>query len=453
MPELEDAIEARRAQTGSRFARGAAFLSNNRAALVSFAMRMAGVAAGFALTFVIGRYFGPSASAQYAIVAQTALFLSVIAIGGLDLSVVREFSRAVGQGCKIARASFWGVIAQSGLIALALCGVLALWGRDVLDLIGRGEVPKGAVFVLCLILAGRTLTRILAALLRSQRDYVFSQAVETTLIPVLTIGAVVAGLAASVPQILWATALAGLAVSALAVLAGLRHTSGDADALKVSAGSLIAFALPLWAGSIAQTFADWYGLVTVSSVNGLHDAGLFRTAVQYAAIFPVVAMGLFTTYSAQISAAVQAHDRAGVARLAGSATRLAAVLVLPGAVAAFVLAEPLLRLVGPEFADGAAILRVLVLGQVFYCITGPSGLVLALSGHPRWNFRVNMVAAVLLLALAPLAAREAGPVAVAALVALLLAGRNLACFALVYRSEGINVLTGRLRPLFRPGSA
>lgn len=427
-------------------------LTGHGPALSSLMMRMIGVGAGFALTALVGRFYGPAASAHYAIVTQTALFLSVLAIGGLDLAVMREFSRAVVSGSKVSWNSFLKVVAHSGGIALALSALLLLFGDKALNFVARGEMPKGAALVLCLILIGRTLTRILAAVMRSQRDYISSQAVETALIPLLTILAVVAGLAMTVSQILWATAVIGLVVAGLAFAVSLRHTSishvtGSADTgVTVSTRALMAFALPLWGGSIAQNFADWYGLATVSAVNGLHDAGLFRMAVQFAGLFSIVAMGLFTTYSAQISEAVQAGDNSAVARISSGATRIVTVLVLPGALVAFAFAEPLLRLVGPEFAGGAPILRILLVGQVLYCITGPCGLVLAFCGHPRWNLRVNVTAALLLLIVAVPVAKLAGPIGMAVLVATLPTARNLVCFALVLKQEGINVLTGRYRP-------
>lgn len=420
-------------------------LKGHGAALSSLVMRMIGVGAGFALTALVGRFYGPAASAHYAIVTQTALFLSVLAIGGLDLAVMKEFSRAVVSGCKVSLRSFLKVLAQSSGIAIGLSALLLLFGDKALNFVARGEMPKGAALVLCLILIGRTTTRILAAIMRSQRSYISSQAVETALIPVLTILAVVAGLAVTVPEILWATALVGLAVAGVALAVSLRHTSRSDGAMTVSTRALMAFALPLWGGSIAQNFADWYGLATVSAVNGLHDAGLFRMAVQFAGLFSIVAMGLFTTYSAQISEAVQGGDNSAVACIAAGATRIVTVLILPGALIAFAFAEPLLRLVGPEFASGATILRILLVGQVLYCITGPCGLVLAFCGHPRWNLRVNVTAALLLLVIAVPVAKMAGAIGMAVLVATLPTARNLVCFALVLKHEGINVLTGRYR--------
>lgn len=90
-------------------------LAHHFSALAAMAMRGAGVVAAFVVTALIGRWYGPVANAQYALVTQTAMFLSVIAVGGADLAVTREFSRSVAEGNKLARRNCggsWGKPAQ-----------------------------------------------------------------------------------------------------------------------------------------------------------------------------------------------------------------------------------------------------------------------------------------------------------------------------------------------------
>lgn len=417
-------------------------LRHHWSSLLSLGMRGLGVIAGFAVTVAIGRWYGPAANGQYALVTQTAMFLSVVAVGGLDMAITRELSRAVAEQRKIARATFWRITGQAMLVALALAGVLLIAGSAPLRWLGRNAVPAGAIGILCLILLARALTRITAALLRSQKDYALGQAVEVVLIPLFTLAPLALGVARTVPEILWATAAAGLLAALIGMAASLRHTSAAADALRVSGRTVFATALPLWGVAIALNFAEWYSLATVSAVTGVYDAGLFRVAAQIASVLSIVTLGLFGTFSAQISAAVHAGDLDRVARLAGSATRLSAALVLPLAAAAFVFAPAILRLVGPEFAAATTLLRVLIAGQVVYAVTGPAGLVLALTGHPRVNLAITVTSTVALLVLAPLLAHRAGTLGIAAFVAAILALRNLASLIAVWRLERISVLTG-----------
>ena len=61
---------------------------------------------GFAITWFIGNRMGPVANGHYALITQTAMFLSVAAAGGIDLAMVRDFSAATAHGLRPARQSF-----------------------------------------------------------------------------------------------------------------------------------------------------------------------------------------------------------------------------------------------------------------------------------------------------------------------------------------------------------
>src|SRR5258705_7595800 len=89
----------------------------HRQSLASLTMRAAGVLAGFVVTVLIGRWFGPRANGQYAIVTQTAMFLSIVAVGGLDLAVGREFSRTQAAGKKPGLRTFRRSLGQANVFA------------------------------------------------------------------------------------------------------------------------------------------------------------------------------------------------------------------------------------------------------------------------------------------------------------------------------------------------
>ena len=57
-------------------------LRTHSASLASLAVRVAGVGLAFVVSLLIGRLYGPEAYGQYALVTQTGMFLSVVAIGG-----------------------------------------------------------------------------------------------------------------------------------------------------------------------------------------------------------------------------------------------------------------------------------------------------------------------------------------------------------------------------------
>ena len=412
-------------------------------ALTGLAARAGGVALGFIVTVTIGRWYGPAANGQYALVTQTAMFLSVMAVGGLDLAVTREFSRGAASGLRVQRQSLALVYLQAFLIAAAISGALFLAGNSLLDQLGRQAVPQTALATLVAILMARTFTRIAAAVLRSQRRYIFAQVVEVILIPAFTLLVLAAGIVRTLPEILWMTAAAGLVAALIGAATSFGNTSSDQSAVRIPMKTLWATALPLWGVAIAQNFAEWFGLATAGAATGLYGAGLYRVASQVSSVLGIVTLGLFGTFVAQMSEAHHNHDRQRIAQLAGAATRLSVVIIIPFAAALAAAAGPLLSLVGAEFVAARPLLLVLIIGQVVYAATGPSGLVLAITGHARINLAITISTTMAMLGLAPLAAREFGVIGVATTLSALLVVRNIASLYAVRHLEGIMVLTGR----------
>jgi O-antigen/teichoic acid export membrane protein len=289
------------------------------------------------------------------------------------------------------------------------------------------------------------LSRLLSAMLRSQRQFLLGQVVEVLLIPVIVILALLAGLAHTVHEILWWTAGAGLATATLALVATLARTRTGADTINPTLRETWRIAIPLWGVAIMLNLSDWYSLTTAATMLGVYDAGLYRVAIQIGSVFGIIAMGLFSVYSVRIGAAHAQGDRHEIGRITRAATLLSSALVLPAIVLLLLFAEPLLALIGPEFEAAASLVRIVAIGQALYAITGPAGLALAMTGHERVNLLITVVSTALLLLLAPLSAHFFGLMGIAISVSLLLIGRNLASLWAVRRLVGVNVMSGSVR--------
>lgn len=421
-------------------------LNRNRSALAALVVRGAGVVAGFVLTFLIARWFGPEANGIYALVTQSAIFLSVVAVGGLDLAVVREFSRSVALGRPLARGAIWGVLLQTSALALLLGGTLLALAPVVIPrLIGNHQIANLGLILAVLILL-RGLMRITAAVLRSQSRFSTGQAIELFLMPVATIALLFTWDASDrqIDTILLASVIAAGGVVALGIILALRGTSRAAGAINVSQKALFVGALPMWGMAIAQNLADWFGLVSVNYWAGTADAGIYRVGTQIASVLPIVSLSLLGTFTARIAAAIHAEQREEMARLSRTATLLSLLIFGPLALAIFVFAKPILTAFGPEFVSGAATLRVLAVGALLVAGFGIAGQILVMIGQARLNLMVNLATTLAILVGAPLAAANAGGLGVALLLTALNGTKTLIYFGAVRRLEGFNAITGRL---------
>jgi O-antigen/teichoic acid export membrane protein len=92
---------------------------------------------------------------------------------------------------------------------------------------------------------------------------------------------------------------------------------------------------------------------------------------------------------------------------------------------------------GDHYAAAAVPAAILALGQLVNVWSGTCGLTLAMTGHHRAALAVNVVAALALFGVGPLAARAEGMVGLAIVSAAVLAGRNLALVLLARRLIGV----------------
>jgi len=422
------------------------YLLGHRASLLSIAVRASTVAIGFAIAFAIGRAYGPEANGQYALVTQTAIMLSIVVVGGLDISVVKDFSAAGAFGKRPSRRSLAILIGATLGIALLVTVPIMLAGGAFFARFNGAEIGPIMLAWLSLIFISRAFTRLTSAFLRSQRRYVFSQVVEGLLIPIPVVLAIALGLVESVDEIVAATAIAGIPALLIGVASSLRLTASGGEGQEVSVKKTYLTALPLWLVAIIKNFGDWYALAIVGLLMSVSDVGLFRIASQVASALPIITISIFSVFSPQIAAAYARGDMARIARLGRSATRLSLVLVLPAVALLMVAANPLLGLVGQEFTAATLTLQLLLAGQAIYVATGPCGTTLALTGHQKVNLRISATFFALFLILVPLSGWLAGIDGVAITMSGVVIVQNIASFLAVRRLLGINLITGSYSP-------
>ncbi len=410
--------------------------------LMALGVRGASVLAAFAVTFIIGRNFGADVTGQYALITQTAMFLAITALFGLDISVVRHFAKASAVKMPVALGSLaqvlgLGMASLTGLVAVLWVGDVLLWERLFGDVVAQTFLP-----ILCLLIAARAGVQLIDGLLRSQHQFTLGQAISALFIPLVTALALVSGLATSFEDILWASIVGGFLAIAIGLGALATHVGKGPDALRIPVRAIIASSLPLWGSGVAQVIGNWYGLAVAAQLLGAAEAGFFRVAIQIAAGLQIISSALQSVYSGKISTAFHAGDRQQAAQLARSSVRWSTALALPLAGIILIMGKWLLGQIGPEFVAAWPVLVALLIGQLAFTLTGPCGLVLAMSGHERVNLGISLVSTAALIVTAPVAAFYGGLLVMAICVALTTLLRNIVALFLVRRLIGINIWAG-----------
>lgn len=417
----------------------------NIEAIMSLGVRAASVAVGFVVTYQIGHKLGAEATGQFALVTQTALFLAIVGLLGLDISVVRHFARAMAEGRRLAFVSLLRVVTICILLMVLISLLIWAGGEQVWIWLFSDSIPNEYILVLGVLLIGRAGTRLFGALLRSQHMFTLGQMVPSLIIPLFTAAALATGLVSTIGGALWAAAIGGLVALAIGAGASFSRAGFGSEATHISMKAVLISAMPLWGVGVAQNLADWYGLAVATHVLSVAETGLFRVAAQIAAVLQIATMALFSVYSAKISTAFHSGDRKAVAGIAAGAVRFSTLLAVPVGAGLILCGPFILGQIGPEFADAYPALVILVIGQIAICVTGPCGLILAMSGHEMSNLRITLVSTVFLLIALPLATMAFELKGLCACVSLAVVGRNLVAYWIVLKREGIEVWSGKLR--------
>lgn len=410
--------------------------------LLSIGARGLIVVAGFVIAYMIGSRLGAEALGTYALVTQTAMFLSIVAVGGLDLSIVRHFPIVAGRHPYSAR-SVMRMFGAAFAICLAITGIVFVFGPLFFAMFDEVDADRTLLAILSAIFISRAFTRATSAFLRSQRLYVYSQVVEGLIIPLPVIALLLFGVLQTVEQILLTTALAGLVAVAIGIGSSLRRTSLAPDAARVALSPLYVMALPLWGVAIVKNFTDWYSLSVVGAQLSVAEAGQYRIAFQIASALPIIAIGIFGVFSPQIASAAENGEYYDVAQLGRTATRLSLALGLPLVLLLIIISRPLLGFVGEGFEAAQTPLFILLIGQAAYLGVGPSGIILALMGRQMINLSLSLIAVVIYVVVIPLSAIHLGLIGVAAAITVVIVAQNVSQYVAVRWLLKIDVWSGK----------
>ena len=169
---------------------------------------------------------------------------------------------------------------------------------------------------------------------------------------------------------------------------------------------------------------------------------------QLVLLFLTSANLIFAPFAADLHAR---GERARLDSLFKRATRWALAGTLPAAIVLAVAAPDVLRAFGPDYAQGATPLRIMLAGQTVNVATGGVAFVLIMVGLTGLDLVDNLLAAVVLVALAvPLASAD-GPTGAAIASAVALAGVNALRLWQVWRKVGHPAVRPRLLPARDPG--
>ena len=401
---------------------------------------LAGVAAAFGVQVLLGRTLPTGGLALVTIAVQVAFVASAGARFGMDVAAVRLVAIAQGKSDPGTLRSLVdrcaGVAAAASIVVAAvIIAASPLTGdRAAAIAIGAAGIPFIAVANVYL---GAT-----RGLKRMGPTLAVFWIGQPVLWIALAAGAIAAGGETNAAVAAYGASWIAAAIAARVLWRSVAAGMGDRPAPREDVRAAIAYGLPRAPSALLAQALFWADLFVLAHYE--HGAPLDAYAAagrisQLVLLFLTSANLIFAPFAADLHAR---GERARLDALFKRATRWALAGTLPAAIVLAVAAPDVLRAFGPDYVQGSTPLRIMLAGQTVNVATGGVAFVLIMVGLTGLDLVDNLLAAVVLVALAiPLASAE-GPTGAAIASATALAAVNALRLWQVWRKVGVQPFDG-----------
>jgi O-antigen/teichoic acid export membrane protein len=337
---------------------------------------------------LVARLVGQSGVGIYFIALSVANLSSVLAIGGLDTTLVRYLARQRSSGDW---GSFRGTLRfilrtaiGLSLVATTVMVVGAPWIATRLLHNAEITTPLRIVGFWVPLFVAETLMLSATQSFQIMKYRVYIESIlDPSLRFVLVIILYLVG--GGLNAILWAYVFSVLVCAILASLALRRCIPvklEDYPAL-VNSRQLLGFSYPLFSYNVLLAIMLYVDSLLVAHFRNSADVGMYSVCIRLVATTCFITPVLGQIFGPICS---EMHHRQEIGQLAASTkvvTLLATQMFLPLLVVFFSVPELILGVFGPGFRAAAWCLRVLIIGQSANYLTGPTGLVLNMGGWTR----------------------------------------------------------------------
>jgi O-antigen/teichoic acid export membrane protein len=197
--------------------------------------------------------------------------------------------------------------------------------------------------------------------------------------------------------------------------------------------------VPLFLMGIVSAANAQVGTIVLGAIGDSAQAGVFAVAVRASAFVSFVMLAATYPLMPALARLRSVGDERVYRETVVSATRSVVLVSAPIVIGLMVFAEPILRIFGSEFGEGASAVRILVVGETVRLLVGVIAIGMLMSGEERLATKILAGGAVLnvVLALVLAPALGANGAAVAQAASAILASVLIAIFA--HRRQGFRL--------------
>ena len=415
-----------------------------RGAACAGGVKVVAIGVMFVVHLVLARVLGVEEYGAFSVARSWTDLCVLVAVLGIDSSLVRFVSQYRAQGDK---AALHGILRWSRRVPLVV-GCVAGAALAAASWLLRDRI--GDSLCVALIAGGVSLPLLAAVTTRQAALRGFQRAgfhelplsvvrpmllaAGMFLLPVFTSGTATAGAAMAVNIL----ALLGALIAAEYGLS--RQVTAAEVQPRYEARRWLGVSAPMLLDSTMRVAVNEIDIIVIGIVIGPAQAGIYAVALNLARL---MAFGLAAgnSITAPLIAELNTRgDRAAMQSVVRLACSISTGVALAVGLMLVLVRSLALDLFGDAFQAGATLVLILAAGQFINAATGPVVGLLNMTGLQTVNLRITLVIAVLNVGLSYPAARMFGMEGAAAVTGTLVAARNLWCWWEVRRRLQISAL-------------
>jgi O-antigen/teichoic acid export membrane protein len=162
---------------------------------------------------------------------------------------------------------------------------------------------------------------------------------------------------------------------------------------------VVAFSAVAYGIAALQFFLAQSDKIVLGYYLDAKHVGIYAVAMALVGFVPIALDSVNQIFSPTISELHAAENHAVLQRLYSTLTKWVIILTIPLALSMIVYARSLMLIFGPSFQDGATVVMIGAVGQVFNCAVGSVGFLLLMSGNQAQLMKIEAVNAGLMIGL------------------------------------------------------
>jgi len=356
---------------------------------ITFVLKITGMLIGYALIFFISRNYGADGVGLYSIAINTLIFLSMTAVVGLNVSILR-YAGQFNQNSEMAKLKLlYKYACELSLpIAFIFSVLLYLFAQKVAVHIFNNIVYVKVLRLVAVILPLYVLQNINVEFIRGIKKIKISEYFRSVNRPLFTIGLLPLALILSDSNAVLPLYTLGIGVMLGAIFSFFfiqKYLNYNAtnNTVEFTKKELLSTSFPMMLTTIASFVMGNASIFLLEIFSTTDIAGIFSLAYKIAMLINIILVVINTISAPKFSELFWKKRHKELQALLDQSSKLISVSSIIMALFILILNENLLSIFGQEFVQGKFALIFLVIGQMINSMTGSVSVFMNMTGQQK----------------------------------------------------------------------